>query len=128
MRIIGIIFLGVIIFATFGSLMDDDSGGSSGKSSEPSIDVDTSPAMQERRRKLIEELKREGVIYKVNDAGMYVDSRWDSIKYDQKRAFASMVFAYRYTQNKNNDYLVIYSGRTGNDIGGYGRHGLSLDD
>jgi hypothetical protein len=139
----GIALVSVIALVVIGSMMGDDEtdkapsdqqAQSENVSQPPAewIALDKSEEMQAKRLKLIEDLKAQGVILKVETPTdyprIYVGPAWNSITVDDKRTFANAVLTYYYAQDPEATLAVIRDGYTGKDIGSFSyRYGLQLD-
>jgi hypothetical protein len=83
--------------------------------------IDRSPAMQQKRSKLIAELIADGVFAKVKTnvrdyPDVYVTSRFIEGNFDDKERLISVVYA-RYVEGKG--YVGVYDARTNKEIGRY---------
>ena len=94
------------------------------------LNVDTSPAKQIEREKLINKLKKTGVIYKIETPEslpyVYIGERFKALKYDEKETFMSTISDYYYTLNKKSSMVIIKDPNTNEKIGKYSQNGLSM--
>jgi hypothetical protein len=101
-------------------------------SRSPAPTVDKSPNKQAERERLIKRLIAEDVIYKVDTGGgslpkMYVQPRFYSLTIDEKKAFASVVYAYYFDGSDMTDTVIIRDARNGKDVGSYNPHIRGLE-
>ena len=96
------------------------------------FDLDKSDEMQARRQELIEDLKSEGVFHKIDESTkyprIYVDSRWHSLRYDDKENFINSALTYYFAENPEAVSAFIRDAYSGNRLGTYSfQHGLDLE-
>jgi hypothetical protein len=92
--------------------------------------IDTSPEKQIVRKKLINKLKKTGVIDKIetaeNRSYVYIGERFTSLKKDEIENFMSTISDYYYTLNKKTTMVIIKDPKTNKKIGKYSQNGLSM--
>ena len=81
---------------------------------------------QVERRKLIQELINRGVFSKVNSADeIWVRPIFYTLDYDQKQAFANLVYSYYFDGTNDSDTIILLDSKTGKVAGYFSRSGLS---
>ncbi|MEE9426396.1 MAG: hypothetical protein V3V18_15670 [Methylococcales bacterium] len=92
--------------------------------------IDTSPEKQIVREKLINKLKKTGVIDKIetpeNHPYVYIGERFKALKKDEIENFMSTISDYYYTLNKKTTMVIIKDPETNEKIGKYSQNGLSM--
>jgi hypothetical protein len=92
--------------------------------------VNTSPEKQIVREKLIDKLKKTGVIDKIETPELlphvYIGERFHSLKKDEKETYMSTISEYSYSVNKKSSMVIIKDPSTNKIIGKYSQNGLSL--
>ena len=88
--------------------------------------------VQTQRLQFIAKLQTSGVVQKIEKPAklghLWTGRAWNTIAFDDKQAFANVVFAYFYDEDRSADLLVIKDGRSGKRIGTFDlRRGLALD-
>ena len=96
------------------------------------FDLDKSDEMQAKRRELIEDLKAEGIFYKIENPTdyprIYVDSRWHSLRYDDKENFINSALTYYFAENPEALRALIRDAHSGNRLGTYSfQYGMDLE-
>lgn len=94
------------------------------------LNIDTSPQQQAAREKLIEKLKKTGVISKIDTSELqphvYIGERFKTLTKDEKETFLSSISDYYYTLNKKSSMVIIKDPKTNQKIGKYSQNGLSM--
>jgi len=96
------------------------------------LNVSTSPEKQIAREKLIDKLKKTGVISRIetenSPPSVYIGERFKSLTNDEKETFMETVSEYYYTLNKKSSMVIIKDPGTNKIIGKYSQNGLSMKE
>ncbi len=94
------------------------------------LNIDASPEKQVAREKVIEKLKKTGVISRIETQNLlpnvYIGERFQALKDDEKESFMSSISDYYYVLNKKSSMVVIKDPKTNKKIGTYNQNGLSM--
>ena len=85
--------------------------------------IDKSPAMQNKRKKMMQDLIRNGVFEKVTVPGtlprLWVTPSFYLLDFDTKQSFVSVVYAYYFDGTSYGDVVLIYDNLSGKEVGKY---------
>lgn len=94
-------------------------------------------ATQDKRRELLAEYQRAGVVKTLDTPGsmprLYVDPlRWAALDFDAKQTLCGLAFAYAYAlplgeTADEHDLLAVYDAKTDKRLGMFSSYGLDLD-
>jgi hypothetical protein len=120
-----IVLILVVLFVLAIKLLTPD------RSSQPVLlNLDASPEKQAARSKVIDNLKKIGVISKIetakSPASVYIGERFNSLTNDEKETYMSTISEYSYSLNKKSSMVIIKDPSTNKIIGKYSQNGLSL--
>ena len=122
-----IVLIVVILFVLAIKLLTPD------RSSQPVLlNLDASPEKQAVREKLIDKLKKTGVISKIDTAkspaSVYIGEHFKSLTNDEKETYMSTISEYSYSLNKKSSMVIIKDPSTNKIIGKYSQNGLSMKE
>jgi len=83
--------------------------------------VDVSPAMQAKRLQLIEQMRQNNIIQKIDIPGtiphVWVTPVFYALNYDEKNTFIGVIAAYYSAINSSSVALTLYDSRSGKKVG-----------
>jgi hypothetical protein len=94
--------------------------------------IDHAPAMQERRKKLIEEFTREKVFQKVESQEIgpiiWITPKFSALSYDNKKLAVRIVYEYYFTSNASQNTVWLKDDQSGKSVGSFSfDRGLQLE-
>jgi hypothetical protein len=127
---VGVVALLILIMAIVASLSEKDEQAPA--QSRPAAVKAEPPETQERRKKLIADLQRQGIFGKIEcrsgGATAWVSPRFYLISFDDKQSFASVVYVYCHGRADDTGFVTLKDDRTGKDVGTFwGNRGLDLE-
>ena len=130
--VVALLFVGYL-FLGGGDDGSESVAGSESASTEPSIQVDDSEEMQNKRERLMDEAIEMGALHdiKVTDNGVnvYVTDMFMNGAFENKESIASMIAAWHYVKTGDTQ-VFLYDYRSNNIVGSYNANygGLSMND
>ena len=133
---LGIFMLGGLMFSCIAwglmKAMDGAAGAiQASTQAAPRFSVDKSDAMQTERRDMMQKLVSTGVVQKYVQRGshveMWITPAFRLLDFDQKKAFAEVVWCYYFDGAHEFRSLNIHDSKSGKEIGDFNPHtGLDL--
>jgi hypothetical protein len=116
--------VGIVLLVNIAHAILEDNRPASESREDKAAPIDHSAAKQEKRRTLIQKLINEGYLQKVeygdHYATVYVTPQFMALNFDDKQKFASVIFAYAFSDQALNNSVELYSSI---DHKRYGRFG-----